>query len=992
MSEFMLQLSEMCSDPWHKQFGTGLLKYVVQGDRSVLESVRKMMRCEWDLVWFKPWEFLGPPETLSDEEKRALEASVYLGGAVGVTDWLKSQLHESPPNDDAYLAAYLAAFGTGKDARVHAASALIAAQQQGWLEDAAGHPNAAGKLLLSLSDQELVTAGTITSWCPDAVRFLLRHAPDRVRKLLSQIIISPFQQSGKRTLHVEACEVLLQHDAAHYEKEVAAAFRVEKNDDAKFVAGVALTRVNRDRYHAETCEAGRRLLHSGNWNSNAEPVCRWMIEQYQQEAVPDIASYLRKHENRYAAEPVLRLAVRELGETARPAIFAALENPTSELRLAAVEQLIAWGNSADHDLIQENVRGNFEVGDPQAVISFIGLVIRSKLPALMELLWPLLYHKSKPVQAAAARSLGRLGDESVVRTASYLEAKKASVRSAAVTLLTAAQSPTAATVLEERLDKESDDSVRDQILLALDHVWEAQGKKISREQIERRITRAAGKLTRPPVSWIDETQLPPLYFAEDGPTLKPEEVRYLLYRQSRTREMQPDVECKPLCAMLDRKSGGDFALAVLRMYLGTKMAADDRWALALAGILGDDRIVPVLMTSIRAWVDAKRGKLAEYAAQALALLGSDVALCAVDALSIRYRSKQKNIGKAASEAFAAAAERLGITVDELGDRVVPWLGFEPSGVRMIECGDKRIEARIGLDFKLQFRDLVKGKRISTLPASIPAEIRSEFKDLAATLREVHKGQLGRLENLMVRQFRWPLPRWQELFLVHPVLFPFTTRLVWGLYDEGKLQSTFRALEDHSLTNATDEAVTLPDSATSQTTIGIVHPLELSRDQRRAWAVHWTDYAVQSPFPQLERSVVRVTEAEQSTRLSANYEDAELNAMTFRGRAERLGWQRGSVCDAGGITSYRKCFPSAGVDVILELDGMFIGAGMYDSIKLGRFCFVKSGSVSVGSYVYDEPKDENDERLVCFGDVPPVVFSETMGALARIAGAQTEVDE
>ena len=149
------------------------------------------------------------------------------------------------------------------------------------------------------------------------------------------------------------------------------------------------------------------------------------------------------------------------------------------------------------------------------------------------------------------------------------------------------------------------------------------------------------------------------------------------------------------------------------------------WALAVAALLGDDRVVAVLLQQIRTWVDGNRGKLAEYAAQALALLGSDVALCAVDTLSIRYRSKQKNIGKAASEAFAEAAQRLGVTVDELGDRVVPWLGFEPGKPRLIEHQDKRIEVRIGLDFKLEFRDLAKGKKIASLPAGIPAEVKNE---------------------------------------------------------------------------------------------------------------------------------------------------------------------------------------------------------------------------------------------------------------------------
>jgi len=42
-------------------------------------------------------------------------------------------------------------------------------------------------------------------------------------------------------------------------------------------------------------------------------------------------------------------------------------------------------------------------------------------------------------------------------------------------------------------------------------------------------------------------------------------------------------------------------------------------------------------------------------------------------------------------------------------------------------------------------------------------------------------------------------------------------------------------------------------------------------------------------------------------------------------------------------------------------------------------------VQIGSYVYDEPGDANDPRLVSYGDVPAIAFSEAMGDLARIAG-------
>ena len=108
-------------------------------------------------------------------------------------------------------------------------------------------------------------------------------------------------------------------------------------------------------------------------------------------------------------------------------------------------------------------------------------------------------------------------------------------------------------------------------------------------------------------------------------------------------------------------------------------------------------------------------------------------------------------------------------------------------------------------------------------------------------------------------------------------------------------------------------------------------------------------------------------------------------MTFKGRAERLGWTRGSVCDAGCISFYLKRFPTAGVDVFVETEGMYVGIDMYTDIKLGKTFFVKYGGVQIGSYVYDEPGDANDPRLVSYGDVPAIAFSEAMGDLTRIAG-------
>ena len=80
------------------------------------------------------------------------------------------------------------------------------------------------------------------------------------------------------------------------------------------------------------------------------------------------------------------------------------------------------------------------------------------------------------------------------------------------------------------------------------------------------------------------------------------------------------------------------------------------------------------------------------------------------------------------EAFAATAERRGVSADELGDRVVPRLGFEPGKPRIIEAGAHRIEVTIVPDFKFRYRDLEKNKAIASLPKGLPKEISAEFKE------------------------------------------------------------------------------------------------------------------------------------------------------------------------------------------------------------------------------------------------------------------------
>lgn len=677
---------------------------------------------------------------------------------------------------------------------------------------------------------------------------------------------------------------------------------------------------------------------------------------------------------------LLEAAVATAGRDARSVVEAAFAADLPEVH---VQALIAWGKvrtPEDAGWIRERFSGLKASSDGGLVAKVVRLGMQQFPEVIEEQVWECLSHKSRPVRDAAAVGLARLGESRLDRASGLWSAKRADVRLAAVAWLLALGSPAAGTELKGRLEKESDDSVRDAILLALEKLG-AGGDGIPPAEMQERIARCLAKAGASPASWLDVKKLPLPKF-QDGKPVDVDTLRYLLFRQSRVKEMRADIEARPVLSQIDRSTSGDLALAVLQAYFASDCDADDRWALAFAGLLGDGRLVPVLSRQIRDWADAMRGKLAEYGVQALALMGSDAALLAVDAMTIRYRSKNKNIGKAASEAFAEAARVRGLTVEELGDLVVPWLGFDPGQPRIVDAGKARIEVRITPDFKLAFRDAATNKKVAKIPDSAPEELKAEFKEITVGLKEAVKSQVLRMETLMVRQFRWTATRWRELFLMHPLLFPFAQRLVWGAYDsKGGLKTTFRALEDRTLTDVADDPVELEATGA----VGILHPLELVADQRLAWVKHLADYDVEPPFAQLERPVVLVEPTDATRLMGDRFSGTTLNGMTFKGRAERLGWTRGSVCDAGGISFYLKTFPSAGVDVFVGTDGMFVGMDMESEVTLGKVFFVRHGSVAIGSYTYDEPADEADPRLVAFGAVPVIAYSEAMGDLGKISG-------
>lgn len=604
--------------------------------------------------------------------------------------------------------------------------------------------------------------------------------------------------------------------------------------------------------------------------------------------------------------------------------------------------------------------------------------------SLHEHLWHLMEHPDSQVVQAVASALSRLGNVVLPQAASALETSNAYRRVAIVSMLEAILSDESLGLLWKQWESEQDDAVIDRLLAALER--RTGGIRLTKAQIAERVTKTLPRTAAKPVPWLDLAVIE--IFRQDGSKLTVEELRYLCHRQSHCQEMRADPEAAPLYEKMDRHRNSPVALAVVEGFLGSKQKIVDRWVLAWAALIGDDALVPVFTQAIKRWVDIHRNRHAECAAVALSLIGSNRALSAMDSVSLVYRAKKPNVALAAAEAFSRVADERGVSVEKLGDLIVPSHGFNPDGFQGVEGATSSFKVMLGKNLNLVFQDSKSGKTTTGVPSSLSSDTKAGVKELSKAVKNTFKAQTERLEALMVRQTRWSVASWVSLYPVHPLLRLLSSRLVWGAYDADKhLRQTFRTLEDGSLSDLNDAPVSLDGFDH----IGLVHPLELSEAQRQLWMQHLIDYEVSQPFPQMARTFIRPAPNELQWSKGPRFDGAAMGALVFRGRALRAGWRRASVGDGGMIGHYVKRMPESRVDAWLEIDGLYFGSGPDDQVRLGDFFFLPSSNPAEAESQYPPSYSTEDKRLIPFGSVPPIAYSEAIADLIKISGKNAEAE-
>ncbi|MFJ5924635.1 DUF4132 domain-containing protein [Kitasatospora sp. NPDC092948] len=476
----------------------------------------------------------------------------------------------------------------------------------------------------------------------------------------------------------------------------------------------------------------------------------------------------------------------------------------------------------------------------------------------------------------------------------------------------------------------------------------------------------------PPSDWAEPVALPQLLLRGGEGALPAEAVRHVLtmLAVSAPGAFYPGLdEVDRLC---EPQSVAEFCWALFERWRLVGMPVQDGWALHVLGRFGDDETVRRLTPVLRAWPGERAHHRAVDGLEVLAAIGTDLALLHLH--GIAQRVKFKALKTRAQEKISEVAAGLGLTGEQLSDRLVPDFGLDADGTTVVDYGTRTFT--VGFDEQLKPYVLdAAGARRKDLPAPgarDDAELapagRKRFAALKKDVRAVAGDQIRRLEQAMVAQRSWTAQEFDQLFVGHPLLWHLVRRLVW-LSGTGGTVTAFRVAEDRTLADVRDEAFALPATAS----VRLAHPLLLG-DDLADWAELFADYEILQPFRQLARPVHALTDEERAGHRLTRFENGPVLPTARLVGLERRGWRRGEPQD-NGIECWlsRQVGPDLYV-VIAPEEG--IAVGMFDSYPEQRLETVWLDR-RPGNYW------THNHTFPTFAELDPVIASDVIADLTEL---------
>ncbi len=420
----------------------------------------------------------------------------------------------------------------------------------------------------------------------------------------------------------------------------------------------------------------------------------------------------------------------------------------------------------------------------------------------------------------------------------------------------------------------------------------------------------------------------------------------------------------------DRQSLDAFAWEVFEAWQHDASPSAQRWAMTALGDLGGDASAIRLAALIRVWPGQRLAARASAGIEVLRRIGSDAALSEIQGLTSRLRFK--GLKAKASEALLAIAADRGLSLDELGDRIVPDCGLDEHARRSFgSC-----TCQLGCDGRITVADATGGKIASFPkpgPEASPDELSmaAEWRFFSQQLKATWTAQVARLERCMAARRRWTAADFARFVVAHPVMSRLARGLVWAAWS-GPVMRCFRLDEDGQTVDLDDAPVVLEGSEA----LSLPHPLQLDKAERGRWGQQLVDHGLTQPFRQLLRPTLAPQPDELAAGAITRFAADRLAAIVTVFGLDKLGWTRCLSADGkGAVAGHQRRFPAAGISAVVQYTQPVSDSAYENFEESGLTCwFIRDG---------DEPGDAPERRLA-LRDVDLITVSETLHDLTRLA--------
>lgn len=531
--------------------------------------------------------------------------------------------------------------------------------------------------------------------------------------------------------------------------------------------------------------------------------------------------------------------------------------------------------------------------------------------------------------------------------------------------------------LEKAFAREKHDVAKSAILSALQTLGRPVENYVDRESLQAEASRALAKGVPKDLEWFPFGAMPSVQWADNQQPVSPDLLRWMLVQAVKQKSPEPGALLQTYCAMFeprDRERFGQFVLDTWLREDTQPISAEDAMQRARAEAqqthgymqrypqsFKDDpnfgstveelttRYLPRFMALPMGSAIGSKGLLAIAAACAAERAAAPTARYLKDwygsraaqgkaliamlawiehpsatqlMLSIGNRFRTKSFQEEASRQAEALAERKGWTLAELADRTIPSAGFDESGVLELSFGTRSFTAKLLDDFKVELLN-PDGKKIANLPEprqdDDPERAKDSRKAFSAAKKEIKsivQLQTERLYEALCTERDWSNDDWSHYLNRHPIVRKLVQRLVWIEVGQDGAKRSFRPLDDGSLTDVDDAALTL--AAGSR--IRIAHDSLLKDDDLRRWQQHLLDYEIAPLFQQLGKGIYALPADRRNANEIEDFGGHLIEAFALRGRATKLGYTRGSTEDGGWFYLYEKRFPTLGLQAVIEFTG------------------------------------------------------------------------